>query len=580
MIPTTIAAIQLCATPDVDANLAAAERLVRQAAERGAAMALLPEAFAFLGPEQAKLSILEPLPDPADPPAAFTPGPILVRCQALARETGLHLILGGFHERAPEPDKSYNACVHLAPDGAVLARYRKIHLFDVSLADGTVLRESSRTLPGTEARVTETPFGGLGLTVCYDLRFPYLYQRLADLGAVAVTVPSAFTRPTGAAHWHVLLRARAIEAQCYVIAPAQHGRHWEKRSSYGHTLVVDPWGEIVGELNTNENPYPPSPAVQQTLAGLDARVLRTYPRPTADPLRDRLALKHGLTRDHVIVTHGGDEGLRLAMTTFVDPGATFAMAEPSYSLYTVLAQIQDAAVHPVELDRDWALPGDTAARLNGAGARLTCLVNPHAPSGRLTPANDLVTLARSLDGVLLVDEAYVDFVDPELRHDLTQAVRELPNLLLLRTFSKGYGLAGLRLGYLLGHPELIAPMLWKTRDSYNVDAIAQALGEAALHDRPYAEWTWDEVRAGRRALHDGLSRLGLAVTDSQANFVLAQIPADSRRSARELYEHLKAHRILVRYFDVPRLDRCLRISVGTPEQNQRLIEALEEALPG
>lgn len=251
----TIAAVQLCATPDVDANLATAERLVREGRQRGAEVVLLPEAFAFLGPEQAKQQILEPLPEPGSDAdfepgfqPGFQPGPILARCQALARDTGAHLVLGGFHETAPEAGKSYNSCVHLSPSGAVVARYRKIHLFDVSLADGTTLRESARTMPGDRAVVTDTPFGPLGLTVCYDIRFPYLYQRLADLGAVAITVPSAFTRPTGAAHWHVLLRARAIETQCYVIAPAQHGQNWAKRSSYGHTLIIDPWGEIVGEL--------------------------------------------------------------------------------------------------------------------------------------------------------------------------------------------------------------------------------------------------------------------------------------------------------------------------------------------
>jgi len=253
--PVTVAAVQLCATPDVDANLATAERLVREGRQRGAEVILLPEAFAFLGPEKAKRQILEPLPEPGGDGGSqpgFQPGPILGRCQTLARETGAHLILGGFHETAPEDGKSYNSCVHLSPTGAVLTRYRKIHLFDVSLADGTELRESARTMPGDQAVVTETPFGPLGLTVCYDIRFPYLYQRLTDLGAVAITVPSAFTRPTGAAHWHVLLRARAIESQCYVIAPAQYGQNWEKRSSYGHTLIIDPWGEIVGELDDGD----------------------------------------------------------------------------------------------------------------------------------------------------------------------------------------------------------------------------------------------------------------------------------------------------------------------------------------
>lgn len=250
--PVRVAAAQLCATPDVDANLDTAERLVAGASDGGAAVVFLPEAFAFLGPEQAKREILEPLPDPSDEHSGFTPGPILARCQHLARTAGVHLVLGGFHETSPEPGKSFNTCVHLDPLGRVAACYRKIHLFDVSLADGTELQESARTLAGDRAVVTRVPFGLLGLTVCYDLRFPYLYQALADLGAIAMTVPSAFTRPTGAAHWHVLLRARAIETQSYVIAPAQHGRNWEKRTSYGHSLIIDPWGEVVAELEDGD----------------------------------------------------------------------------------------------------------------------------------------------------------------------------------------------------------------------------------------------------------------------------------------------------------------------------------------
>lgn len=242
--PTRVAAVQLCATPDVSRNLDNAARLTREARARGAATVMLPEAFAFLGPEKQKEAVLEALLGSGND----TPGPILAACQALAKETGVHLILGGFHEASDEPGRGYNTCVHLGPDGAIAARYRKIHLFDVSLADGTVLRESARTLPGSEPVTTRIPAGILGLTVCYDLRFPYLYQALVDRGAVAVTIPSAFTRPTGAAHWHVLMRARAIETQCYVIAPAQHGRNWEKRASYGHSLIVDPWGEIVAEL--------------------------------------------------------------------------------------------------------------------------------------------------------------------------------------------------------------------------------------------------------------------------------------------------------------------------------------------
>jgi histidinol-phosphate aminotransferase len=266
------------------------------------------------------------------------------------------------------------------------------------------------------------------------------------------------------------------------------------------------------------------------------------------------------------------------MTTFVDPGATFAMAEPSYSLYPVLAAVQDARVFTLSLDDSWQLPKDAAGRLNEAGARLTCLVNPHAPSGVLTSAADLDRLAAALDGVLLVDEAYVDFVEPAREHDLTPLVRRRPNLLLLRTFSKGYSLAGLRLGYLLGHPGLIEPMLTKTRDSYNVDAISQALGDAAASDQVYAQRTWEAVRTARAALASGLAQLGIGCVPSETNFLLAKIPPEAGVTAQTLYQRLKADGILVRYFAVPRLDDCLRISVGTPEQNQRLIEAISEAL--
>jgi predicted amidohydrolase len=240
---TRVGVVQLCATPDVAANMTTVERLVAKACDAGAEVAMLPEAFAFLGPEKEKREILEPLPDAPDAPG----GPILERCRALAVRLNCHLILGGFHEDAGDPEKSYNTCVHLSPGGEILARYRKVHLFDVALADGTQLRESARTLAGNDAVTTDMPFGKLGLTICYDLRFPYLYQSLVDMGAVALTVPSAFTKTTGAAHWHVLLRARAIECQSYVIAPAQHGHNWGKRFSFGHSLIIDPWGDIVAE---------------------------------------------------------------------------------------------------------------------------------------------------------------------------------------------------------------------------------------------------------------------------------------------------------------------------------------------
>ena len=238
-----VAVAQMRTTPQVDDNLAAVRRLAARARARGAATVLFPEAFAYLGPDAGKQEILEPLPEG---------GPILAACQDVAREHGIHLILGGFHERSPVPGKSYNTCVHLGPDGAVLAQYRKIHLFDVALSDGTVLAESARTLPGSDAVVSQLPFGTLGLSVCYDVRFPRLYEKLVDAGAIALTVPSAFTAATGKDHWHVLLRARAIECQAYVLAPAQFGHHHGARNSYGHALIVDPWGCVIAECGDGE----------------------------------------------------------------------------------------------------------------------------------------------------------------------------------------------------------------------------------------------------------------------------------------------------------------------------------------
>jgi len=238
---TRVALVQLCANTDLATNLATAERLVRQAADEGAGVILLPEAFAFIGPDRLKREIVEPIGTDSN-----LPTPILDRCRGWASETGTELVLGGHHEIG-EPGKSYNTCVHIGSSGELLATYRKIHLFDVQLSDGTELKESARTLAGDHAVVTDTPFGKLGLTICYDVRFPYLFQALVDLGAIAISVPSAFTATTGAAHWHTLLRARAIETQCYVLAPAQHGQHNPKRRSYGHSLIVDPWGEVIAE---------------------------------------------------------------------------------------------------------------------------------------------------------------------------------------------------------------------------------------------------------------------------------------------------------------------------------------------
>jgi histidinol-phosphate aminotransferase len=346
---------------------------------------------------------------------------------------------------------------------------------------------------------------------------------------------------------------------------------------HGYVPGKQPASSETVKLNTNENPYPPCEAVMRELAAIPADVLRRYPPPSAEPFRERAAALHGLGKDQVVAVNGGDELLRLVLTTFVDPGAPIGVIEPSYSLYPVLAQIHDSPVVRADAEPDWSWPADLAELMNSAGVQLLLVVNPHAPSGVLAPAARVAELARDFRGVLLVDEAYVDFVDPELEHDVVALIARHDNLIVLRTLSKGYSLAGLRFGYGLGAAPLIAPLLWKTRDSYNVDVIAQRLATAALAAREDASETWRKVRRERDQVSHFLQQLGFTLAGvSQSNFVLATVPAHA--SAPALQQALEQRGVLVRYFAEPRLLNALRITIGTSEQNNRLLSELGDLL--
>jgi predicted amidohydrolase len=239
------AVVQLCSTSDAEANWQNAAALIRQAAARGAVLVATPENTNYLGPHEEKVRLAEPLD-----------GETCRRFGSLAGELGIHLLLGSFNERVeaiPEaaqgtgPARCHNTSVLFAPDGTVLASYRKIHLFDVAVPPDVVFQESATVVPGSEPVVADTALGPIGLTICYDLRFPELYRELVRRGAELVAVPSAFTLTTGKDHWEPLLRARAIENQCWVLAPAQQGRHDDGglRQSWGHAMIVDPWGHVV-----------------------------------------------------------------------------------------------------------------------------------------------------------------------------------------------------------------------------------------------------------------------------------------------------------------------------------------------
>ena len=246
------AAVQMCSTEDVAANLERAAALVHEASRMGAEMVGLPENFAYLGSDKDhRASLAETLGGAAGP----TSGPgILQHMRRLAMDTGVWLLLGGFPERVPgHDDRLANTSVLLDNRGEVRAHYRKIHLFDVEVPGGHRFCESDTVVRGDTPVLAQTPWGPLALSICYDLRFPELYRQLTADGARMIAVPSAFTRETGKDHWHVLLRARAIENQAYLIAPAQWGFHGGKRASYGHAMIVDPWGVVLAECGERDS---------------------------------------------------------------------------------------------------------------------------------------------------------------------------------------------------------------------------------------------------------------------------------------------------------------------------------------
>jgi predicted amidohydrolase len=235
------AAVQLRSTEDLHANLRRAEHWIRRAVDDGANFVALPENFAWLRIEPG-----------AAAPAQDLDGEVVGTMAALAKELSIHLLLGSIPERSNVPGKTHNTSVWLAPTGQVLASYRKLHLFDIELVGQESHKESASIEAGSDAVVVKTDLACFGLSICYDLRFPELYRRLVDAGAQCLTVPAAFTLSTGKDHWHVLLRARAIENQSWVIAPGQWGHHGGARRSYGHSVIIDPWGAVVADCSDGE----------------------------------------------------------------------------------------------------------------------------------------------------------------------------------------------------------------------------------------------------------------------------------------------------------------------------------------
>ncbi len=336
-------------------------------------------------------------------------------------------------------------------------------------------------------------------------------------------------------------------------------------SMTGYVPGEQPQGGQFIKLNTNENPYPPSPAVAAAIEEAARRGLEKYPDPLAGAFRRQAAEVLAAEPDWIMAGNGSDDILTIVTRAFVGQGQWLRLPSPSYVLYKTLAQLQGAFSEEVRFRPDWSLPPEFAAARKDL--RLVFLANPNSPSGTLVPPGQVLDLAERLPCPLLVDEAYVDFADA----NCLELVARNEKVLVSRSLSKSYALAGLRFGYVVAQPQVIQQLL-KVKDSYNCDALSIAAAAAAIGDQAWRAANRAKILATRGRLVTALRNLGFAAVDSQANFVWTTHPT---RPMRPLYEELKQRRILVRYMDYPGWGDGLRISVGSDPQIDALLEQLK-----
>jgi histidinol-phosphate aminotransferase len=333
----------------------------------------------------------------------------------------------------------------------------------------------------------------------------------------------------------------------------------------GYVPGEQPKGEGLIKLNTNENPWLCSPEVRDILNEIDVAELAKYPDPLCTEVRKVIAEKHEVGIGNVFAGNGSDEILALCVRAFCERDGSVGWFDPSYSLYPVLAQIEEVKTKPVALDEnfEWQMPA-------GYEASVFFLTNPNAPTGMLFPKDKVESFIKNFSGVVVIDEAYVDFA----REDCMEFATKYNNVLVARTLSKSYALAGLRFGYCVGARPLI-DALFKIKDSYNVSRLTQELARVALLDEGTMEAITAAVKGTRELITSELKDLGFKVYPSETNFVWVKPP---KPGAKKIFDELKQRNIFVRWFDGDRTRECLRITAGTNEQMMALVENLEEIL--
>ncbi len=334
----------------------------------------------------------------------------------------------------------------------------------------------------------------------------------------------------------------------------------------GYTPGEQPKVMDLLKLNTNENPYPPCPGVAELLKNVDAERLRLYPDPTADKLRDTIAEAYGYKRENIIVSNGSDDMLTIAFRAFTDARRPAAFLDPTYSLYPVLADLQGCEYIQISLKDDFSINDDLLEK--AAPANMLIITRPNAPTGNCIPIDKMRKICSEFDGIVLIDEAYADFS----ADNCIDFVNDFPNVIVSRTVSKSYSLAGLRLGFAIAAPQLIAGMM-KVKDSYNVNMLTQLLAEAAVKDQEYLNETSNKIKASRKKLSSELEGLGFEVVDSQSNFLFASPPDGN---GKKIFNALRQENIIVRYFPGEKTGKYIRITIGTEKQLQRLVDFLKK----
>lgn len=329
----------------------------------------------------------------------------------------------------------------------------------------------------------------------------------------------------------------------------------------GYVPGEQPKGRVLVKLNTNENPYPPSPKVKEALTNFDYKRLRLYPDPIGSKLRKEIAELYDFSPDNIILGNGSDDILTMAVRSFAGSGDTIAYVDPTYSLYHVLADIQGVKCIEIALNDDFSLPGDLAEKAEGA--KLFLIPRPNAPTGNSFPMEAMDELCENFDGIVLIDEAYADFA----QDNCISLAMKYSNVVVSRTFSKSMSLAGVRFGYAIAQSEIISGMM-KVKDSYNVNFLTQELALAALKDQDYLKATVAKIIVSREKLTIGLTNMGFEVLPSESNFVFASPPD----SAEKFFDYLRSNDILVRYFPGERTGEYVRITVGTEEEVNILLD--------